>query len=78
MKIFQAGIMKPSLADFASESSYDPRAKLVFKLLSKEERKHALSFYQVHPGDDLPPSTSSWTVHPISSLPGGNFSKRHD
>lgn len=39
---------------FAGERVYDPQAKLTFKLLSKEEREHALAFYQVYPGDDLP------------------------
>lgn len=33
----------------------EDRAKATFELLAREERQHALSFYQVYKGDDLPP-----------------------
>jgi rubrerythrin len=39
---------------YASERVYDPRARLTFRLLSREEHQHARSFYEVYPGDDLP------------------------
>lgn len=32
----------------------EERAKATFELLAREERQHALSFYQVYKGDDLP------------------------
>ncbi len=34
---------------------FDERAKETFGILAREERQHALSFYQAYKGDDLPP-----------------------
>lgn len=34
---------------------FDDRAKTTFELLAREERQHALSFYEAYRGDDLPP-----------------------
>ena len=39
----------------ASEKMYNERPRLTFKLLSREEREHARSFYDVYRWDDLPP-----------------------
>lgn len=40
---------------FAAEKSVDERARNTFELLAREEREHALSFYQAYQGGDLPP-----------------------
>lgn len=34
---------------------FDERAKATFEILAREERQHALSFYNAYKGDDLPP-----------------------
>ncbi|HKL49033.1 MAG TPA: ferritin family protein [Desulfuromonadales bacterium] len=33
----------------------DEESRKVFELLAREERDHARSFYDIYPGDDLPP-----------------------
>lgn len=38
----------------ASEKMYNERPRLTFKLLSREEREHARSFYEAYRWDDLP------------------------
>jgi len=39
----------------AAQRMFNQKAKLTFKLLGSEEREHALSFYEIYPGNDLPP-----------------------
>jgi len=39
----------------AAARMFNQRARLTFKLLSNEERAHALTFYKAYPGKDLPP-----------------------
>ncbi len=34
---------------------FEERAKATFEILAREERQHALSFYEAYRGDDLPP-----------------------
>lgn len=43
---------------------FDDRAKKTFELLAREERQHALSFYQVYKGDDLPSFEEMMAVAP--------------
>lgn len=38
----------------ASEKMYNERPRLTFKLLAREEREHARSFYEAYRWDDLP------------------------
>ena len=38
----------------AAAKTFNPHARLTFKLLSNEEREHAYSFYQAYPDRDLP------------------------
>lgn len=38
----------------AAEKAADERARKTFDILGKEERQHALTFYQAYPDDDLP------------------------
>jgi rubrerythrin len=39
---------------FGAEKMAEDRAKGVFELLAREEEQHALQFYNVYPGQDLP------------------------
>ncbi len=39
----------------ATEAMRDEGAIFHFNLLADEEREHARSFYQIYPGDDIPP-----------------------
>lgn len=38
----------------ASQRMFNQKAKLTLKLLASEEREHALAFYEIYPGNDLP------------------------
>ncbi|HKJ05751.1 MAG TPA: ferritin family protein [Geopsychrobacteraceae bacterium] len=40
---------------YAAKQMYNERPRLTFKLLAREEREHARSFYEAYRWDDLPP-----------------------
>jgi len=48
----------------AAEKAADERAQKTFELLGREERQHALTFYQAYPGDDLPEFDSMMAAAP--------------
>ncbi len=40
--------------NFAAQKAFDGRVKKTFELLGREERQHALTFYNAYPDNDLP------------------------
>ena len=66
----------------ASEKMYNENPRLTFKLLAREEREHARSFYEAYRWNDLPPfekmmaappNTDSLWWHELQTLMLGNF-----
>lgn len=55
--IYRSILTEKNAMDFyhyASERVYDVQARLTFRLLSREEREHARSFYAAYPDSGLP------------------------
>jgi rubrerythrin len=53
----------------ASEKMYNERPRLTFKLLSREEREHARSFYDTYHWGDLPPFDTMMSASPNTKSP---------
>lgn len=51
----------------AATKVYNERTRLTFKLLAREEREHALSFYDIYNWDDLPPFDTLMAVPPAAN-----------
>ncbi|ORJ62390.1 ferritin-like domain-containing protein [Geothermobacter hydrogeniphilus] len=49
---------------FAAEKAVDERVRKTFEILGREERQHALTFYQAYPGNDLPDFDSMMAAAP--------------
>lgn len=53
----------------AAGKMYNERPRLTFKLLAREEREHARSFYEIYRWDDLPPFDVMMSAPPDTDSP---------